>query len=180
MTLKSLLGSAAVIALTSFAFAANAAGSAASDASTAPAGVQSTAGESTPGQSTTNQGTAGTSDQGTASPSDQGTTGQSTMSKGSNSSAEVSLSQVSNPQETLAKASVQDSQGNSIGPVQTVVVGSNGKPTAVKVDVGSFLGTASKVVAIKASKLKFQQDNNILVTTMTKDQIKSLPQAKGI
>jgi hypothetical protein len=39
--------------------------------------------------------------------------------------------------------------------------------------------TGSKVVAIKANKLKFQQDKNILVTTMTKDQIKALPQAKG-
>src|SRR5271169_5117051 len=99
---------------------------------------------------------------------------------GSGSPASLSLTEVQNPQDGLAKASVQDNQGTAIGPVHDVVLGSNGKPTAVNVDVGTFLGTGSKVIAIKAVKLKCQQDKNVLVTTMTKEQIKAPPQAKGV
>jgi hypothetical protein len=168
MTLKTLLGSVAIVALTGFAITANAAGVAAADKSSTPAATQSSSdmnNQPSSDQKTMNQGT-----------QTQSTTGASASSA---SSASLSLTEVQNPQDTLAKASVQDNQGNAIGPVHDVTLGSNGKPTAVNVDVGTFLGTGSKVVAIKANKLKFQQDRNILVTTMTKDQIKALPQAKG-
>lgn len=159
MTFKSLLGSAAAIALATFAVASVAS---AGD----PAGSQTR----TPAASTTPSQSSGQNTQGSM---------DTKASSTSSTEAGIALIDVNDPQNTLAKASVQDSQGNSIGAVQNVVIGSNGKPTEVNVEVGSFLGEGNKVVAFKAAKLKFQQDRNILVTTMTKDQIKALPKAKG-
>lgn len=167
MTLKTLLGGAAIVALAAFAITANASGVAAADRSSTQAAA--------PSSSDTNSQTTSSQDPMSKSAQSQ-TTG---VNASTTSSASVALRDVQNPKETLASASVQDDQGNSIGPVHEVVLGSNGKPTAVKVDVGGFLGIGSKVVAIRANKLKFQQDRNILVTTMTKNQIKALPQAKG-
>jgi hypothetical protein len=86
------------------------------------------------------------------------------------------LSQVSDVA-TLNSASVQDRDGNSVGPVQKVVTGSSGKPTAVHVDAGTFLGTTSKIVSIKAVHLKYDRNRNVLTTTLTKSQIKALPPA---
>ena len=91
----------------------------------------------------------------------------------------MSLASVSNPKATLVKAKVEDASGNSVGSVDDVVLDKSGKPTSLKVDVGSFLGVGGKDVAMKASAFKFDPDHKILVTNMTKDQIKKLPQTKS-
>jgi hypothetical protein len=54
-----------------------------------------------------------------------------------------------------------------------------GKPTSLKVDVGGFLGVGDKDVAMKASAFKFDPDRKVLITSMTKDQIKKLPELKS-
>jgi hypothetical protein len=90
--------------------------------------------------------------------------------------AQEPLSQVSDVT-PLNSASVQDASGNSVGRVQKVVTGSSGKPTAVQVDAGTFLGTTSKIVSIKASHLKYDRNRNILTTTLSKSEIKALPPA---
>ena len=92
------------------------------------------------------------------------------------STAQMPLSQVSDVA-ALNGASVHDASGNSVGTVQKVVTGSSGKPTAVQVDAGTFLGTTSKIVSIKASHLKYDRTRNVLTTTLTKSQIKALPPA---
>lgn len=89
---------------------------------------------------------------------------------------QMPLSQVSDVA-TLNSAAVHDASGNSIGTVQRVVTGASGRPTAVQVDAGSFLGTTSKIVSIKASNLKYDRSRNVLTTTLTKSQIKALPPA---
>ena len=92
------------------------------------------------------------------------------------STTEIPLSRVSNVA-SLNSASVQDASGNSVGTVQKVVTGMSGKPTAVQVDAGTFLGTTSKIVSIKAANLKYDRNRNVLTTTLTKGQIKALPPA---
>ncbi|HMI96841.1 MAG TPA: PRC-barrel domain-containing protein [Micropepsaceae bacterium] len=91
----------------------------------------------------------------------------------------MALGAVSNPKDTLAKAKVVDAAGNSIGSVDDVTFDKKGKPTSLKVDVGGFLGVGDKDVAMKASAFKFDPDRKVLVTTMTKDQIKKLPEIKS-
>lgn len=55
-------------------------------------------------------------------------------------------------------------------------------PTAkVIVDVGGFLGMGAKPIALDISRLNFMRDENgkcHATTTMTKDELKSLPEHK--
>jgi hypothetical protein len=91
----------------------------------------------------------------------------------------MALSAVSDPKDTLTKAKVEDTAGNSVGSVDDVMFDKKGKPTSLKVDVGGFLGVGDKDVAMKASAFKFDPDRKVLITSMTKDQIKKLPKAKS-
>jgi len=91
----------------------------------------------------------------------------------------ISLSAVTDPKDTLTKAKVEDTNGNSVGSVDDVMMDKKGKPTSLKVDVGGFLGVGDKDVAMKASAFKFDPDRKVLITNMTKDQIKKLPAAKS-
>jgi len=90
---------------------------------------------------------------------------------------QVPISEVSNPAGRLANASIQDKNGTSIGTVKKVIV-DNGKVVAVQVDVGGFLGIGSKLVEIKATDLKYEQDRNMLTTSLRKPAIESLPAIK--
>ena len=92
---------------------------------------------------------------------------------------EIRLTRVDNPKDTLVKAKVIDSKGDSVGSVDDVMLDKGGKPTSLKVDVGSFLGVGGKDVAMKASAFKFDTDRKVLITNMTKDQIKKLPEMKS-
>ena len=91
----------------------------------------------------------------------------------------MTLAGVANPKDTLTKAKVEDAKGESVGTVDDVMMDKKGKPTALKVDVGSFLGVGGKDVNMKASAFKFDPDRKVLITSMTKDQIKKLPEAKS-
>lgn len=104
-------------------------------------------------------------------------TGQATAARGT--AMQVPLKDVSNPKGRLANASVQDKNGVSVGTVQKVILDADGSPAAVQVDVGGFLGIGSKLVEIKASELKYEQDRNVLTTTLRKPAIEALPAIKS-
>jgi hypothetical protein len=91
-------------------------------------------------------------------------------------SAAVPLTSVSDPAKALATAEIKNPAGEPIGTVSSVDVTSKGEAKAVHADVGGFLGMGSHPVALKASKLTYLQSRNLIVTHMTKDQIKALPQ----
>jgi len=91
----------------------------------------------------------------------------------------LALGGVANPKDTLVKAKVEDASGNNVGTVDDVMLDKKGKPTALKVDVGSFLGIGGKDVSMKASSFKFDPDRKVLITSMNKDQIKKLPEYKS-
>jgi hypothetical protein len=91
----------------------------------------------------------------------------------------ISLSAVSAPKDTLSKAKIEDTMGNSVGSVDQVILDKKGRPISLKVDVGGFLGVGDRDVAMKASAFKFDPDRKVLVTSMTKDQIKKLPALKS-
>jgi len=104
-------------------------------------------------------------------------TGPATAARGT--AMQVPITEVSNPKGRLAGASVQDKNGVSIGSVRKVIVDSDGKPIAVRVDVGGFLGIGTKLVEINASELKYEQDRNVVTTTLRKPEIKALPTIKS-
>jgi hypothetical protein len=68
---------------------------------------------------------------------------------------------------------VQGSDGQAAGTVKQVEMGTDGK--ASRVDVA--LSDNSKIVAISVSDLSFDQANNILVASLSNEQIKALPAA---
>ena len=56
----------------------------------------------------------------------------------------------------LVGATVYNSQGNSIGTIDDMLLGSNGKISNVTISVGGFLGVGSKTVEVPFSRLKFE------------------------
>jgi hypothetical protein len=103
--------------------------------------------------------------------------GSATAARGT--AMQVPLSKVSNPKGRLATASVQDKNGDSVGSVREVMVDGTGQPTALRVDVGGFLGVGTKLVEIRASDLVYEQERNVLTTSLRKPQIEALPEIKA-
>ena len=75
----------------------------------------------------------------------------------------------------LANAIVQGANGTAVGTVKNVVNGIDGKPTIVDV----ALNDNAKVVAISANELSFDTAHNVLIASLTDEQIKALPPANG-
>jgi len=85
----------------------------------------------------------------------------------------VSLDEVPNPAQTLASAKVDDFAGNIIGPVKNVVMDNN-EVDAIHVNVGGWLGVGDRTVALDADDFTYIPSRNILITSMTKNQVKKL------
>jgi hypothetical protein len=75
----------------------------------------------------------------------------------------------------LDNAAVQGADGTPVGTVKDVVKGSDGKPSIVDV----ALSGNTKVVAISATELSFDASRNVLVASLTQEQIEALPAANG-
>jgi len=84
------------------------------------------------------------------------------------------LDSISNPPQTLANASVETSNGQAVGAVQRVITDAAGKAKTVVV---ALLGKASRLVAIAANQLTFDQSRNVVVAQLSADQIDNLPMA---
>lgn len=84
------------------------------------------------------------------------------------------LDSISNPPQTLANASVETSNGQAVGAVQRVITDAAGKAKTVVV---ALLGKASRLVAIAANQLTFDQSRNVVVAQLSADEIDSLPMA---
>lgn len=89
-------------------------------------------------------------------------------------SGTVALSAIANPPQTLANASVETSSGQAVGAVQKVVTGTDGKAQTLDV---ALLGAQSKIVAIDAAQLSYDQSRNVVVAQLSADQIQALPAA---
>jgi hypothetical protein len=75
---------------------------------------------------------------------------------------------------TLASAKVDDMHGNIIGPVRKVTTGTTGKLETVQVDVGGWLGIGERVVSLKATDFKYIPGRNILITSLSKEQVQNM------
>ena len=91
----------------------------------------------------------------------------------------IALRDGKNPKDMLGNAKIEDLAGNSVGSVDDIMLDANGKVKQIKADVGGFLGIGSKDVALNANALKFDPNKKVLITSMTKDQLKALPEFKG-
>lgn len=98
----------------------------------------------------------------------------STATPTTTASNTMSLDSISNPPQTLANASVETTNGQAVGAVQRVITDATGKAKTVVV---ALLGKASRLVAIAANQLTFDQSRNVVVAQLSVDQIDSLPMA---
>lgn len=88
----------------------------------------------------------------------------------------VPLTSVSDSKTKIMSAPVQDAAGNTIGTVQQVSTSPSGKAKSVDVTL-TTTGGQSKIVKIKASKLRYDSASNLLKADLTKSEIEKLPTA---
>ena len=75
-----------------------------------------------------------------------------------------------------------DSAGVSVGRVIDVLVGSDGRPAAVLVDVGGFMGVGTRRVAVAWDTLRFPPPglDKPLTVVLSADTMRSAPAATGM
>lgn len=95
-------------------------------------------------------------------------------------SAGEPLSKVKDAKTTLASATVQDSSGQQIGQVANVHTTKHGTATTIDVTLQSSGGTQPKTVAIKASKLRYDESSKTLKSDLTSSELQSLPSATSM
>jgi len=71
----------------------------------------------------------------------------------------------------IGTATVQSNSGAVVGSVQKVLTSTDGKPSMVNV----ALKSNKKIVAISADEMNYDASHNVLVTSLTAEQIMSLP-----
>jgi len=89
--------------------------------------------------------------------------------------AGLTLDKVGKPAEALAAAAVKNKKGENLGEVSAVVLGADGETDAISVEVGGFLGIGERVVLIDAESFVYLKDRNILVTSLSNEEVKTLP-----
>lgn len=80
--------------------------------------------------------------------------------------------------DTLVGKNIQNTTGDKIGDIESVIIDKDGKVAAVIVGVGGFLGMGGHEVAINWSDLEIRDNGDTIRTSMTKDSLKALPQYK--
>lgn len=111
-----------------------------------------------------------------ANPAEQNST---TNPSGTQGVSTESLSNVQNAKTTLASAQVQDANGQQIGQVKDVHTGNSGKPTKVDITLMPSNGGNGKTVSVKATDLRYDQQNNTLVTNLTTTDLQAMPAASS-
>lgn len=76
----------------------------------------------------------------------------------------------------LIGRNIKNPEGETIGEVSSVLIGRDGKIEAVIVGVGGFLGIGERKVAIDWDDLQVRDNGQTVVASMTKDQLKALPE----
>ncbi len=78
----------------------------------------------------------------------------------------------------LIGRNIQNAENETIGEIQSVYIGKDGKVDSVMVSVGGFLGIGDREVRIPWSDLNIQDKGEKVTVNMTKDQLKAKPEYK--
>lgn len=82
------------------------------------------------------------------------------------------------PADQLLGADVKNANNETIGEVESIYIDQNGKIQSVIVGVGGFLGLGQRDVEMNWNSLVVADGGETVRTTMTKDQLKSMPEYK--
>ena len=74
-------------------------------------------------------------------------------------------------------SSVVNEAGDTVGKIDDIIVGADGKAPFVVLSVGGFLGVGDKLVALPYEQMR-TNGKKIVLPGATKDSLKSLPQFK--
>lgn len=83
----------------------------------------------------------------------------------------IPLEQLRDAAHRLNSAPVRNTHGDPVGVVHSVTVGPGGRPEAVHVAFGGFLGIGDSVVPIDADKLGYDPTHNVVLTDMTVSEL---------
>lgn len=109
---------------------------------------------------------------GTAAAGQMASAGQTTAAASTSmTAAGTPLSSLTSMPAAIGTATVQSNSGAVVGSVQKVLTGTDGKPSMVNV----ALMSNKKTVAISADELNYDASRNVLVASLTAEQIMSLP-----
>ena len=78
----------------------------------------------------------------------------------------------------LIGTKITNAANESVGDVNDVILGKDGKVAAVIVGVGGFLGLGEREIAMNYGTLRFSRDSNgrdVITVNATKDQLKAAP-----
>ena len=103
-----------------------------------------------------------------------GTTGSGTTGSGSSTMGASRMGQAQ--AQELIGADVKNAQNETIGEIESVHLDQSGTVSNVIVSVGGFLGLGSRDVALSWSDLEVADGGQSVTTTMTKEQLKNLPE----
>jgi len=78
----------------------------------------------------------------------------------------------------LIGRNIKNTQGDTVGEINSVAIDKDGKVHAVIVGVGGFLGIGEKNVALAWDALTVNNNGEDVVANVTKDQLKALPEHK--
>jgi hypothetical protein len=76
----------------------------------------------------------------------------------------------------LIGTDIKSTDDETVGEIKAVQIGPSGEVRKVIVGVGGFLGMGERDVAVAWSDLQVMDGGNIITTTMTKEQLKALPE----
>jgi hypothetical protein len=76
----------------------------------------------------------------------------------------------------LLGTDIKNAQNETVGEVQAVQLDAAGKVRNLIVGVGGFLGLGERAVAVEPTALTVADNGNTIRTTMTKDQLKAMPE----
>ena len=77
--------------------------------------------------------------------------------------------------ETLIDQSVTNFEGDTVGDIESVIVGPSGKVRAVVVGVGGFLGMGERLVALDWDELEISDNGDTVRVAATAEELKALP-----
>jgi hypothetical protein len=86
----------------------------------------------------------------------------------------VALNAIDDPQDVLAQVQIKNRKGEVLGSVNSLSMAKSGKIESVRADIGGFLGLGEHVVAIPVNHVVYLPDRKLLVTDMSRDDLKAL------
>lgn len=90
----------------------------------------------------------------------------------------IPLEALRNAEDRLDSAAVENTHGDPVGSVRSVVVGRGGRPEVVNVAFGGFLGIGATVVPLKADTLGYDPQHKIVLTDMTVPELNVIAQRR--